>query len=74
MSISVLSVLKLNKPFEYHIAVTIGLVSKSFLNATRGRAVRREIKHSTKKIMEDDPDEDDRGMNNTLRDAFEFPA
>lgn len=65
--------LKLNKPFEYHLAVNIGSVSKFYLNATWGRVVRTDIKYSIRKIMEDNPNKDDKVMINTLPgDAFEF--
>lgn len=67
--------LKLNKPFEYHLVVTFGSVSKFCLNATWGRVVRTDIKYSIKKIMEDNPNKDDKSMINTLPgDTFEFPA
>ena len=67
--------LKLNKPFQYHLVVTFGSVSKFCLNATWGRVVRTDIKYSIKKIMEDNPNKDDKSMINTLPgDTFEFPA
>lgn len=37
--------------------------------------MRTDIKYSIKKIMEDNPNKDDKSMINTLPgDAFEFPA